>query len=252
MSHFQQTQAQFSAHLRNPASNAAPEGIEPRRLKIYQDLFFNNVRGFVEQAFPVLGSIWGEEQFLREVETFWQSHSCESPYFIHISRSFLDYLVNERQAQPDDPAFLLELAHYEWVELDVSVRRHEQLDRPITAEQINDTLVLQLSDLAWPLQYQYPVHQIRADYQPEGPLPHGVFLVVYRDAHGDVQFLEINAVTAKLLEMLQFEPGISFGTLVLKMAELLPQYTEQQLVTSIAAVVGQLAERGIVKQPVQP
>ena len=249
---FQRTQAVFAAHLRDPASNPAPSKIEDRRMAVYRELFFNNVRGFIEQAFPVLGSILGEERGLKEIRQFWQSHSCESPYFIHISRSFLDYLVNERTSEPNDPPFMLELAHYEWVELDVSVRRHEQLDRSITPEQINAELALQVSDLAWPLQYQFPVHQIRFDYQPEEPLPHGVYLVVSRDPQGEVQFLEINAVTAKLVELIQAKPGLSVALLIESMTSFLPQYSLEQLTAAVIGVVSQLAEREILRQPVQP
>lgn len=250
MADFQQLQQQFAAHLRAPHEQCPPGNIEERRLNVYRELFYNNVKGFIEQAFPVLGEILGEERWQGEIRQFWQNHSCESPYFIHISRSFLEYLVDEREGKPDDPPFLFELAHYEWAELDISVRRHEQLDRPIPPEAVSQDLYLQLSDLAWPLHYQFPVHQIRLDYQPLEPTSHGQFLVVYRDELGEVQFLEINAVTAQLLEFVESKPGIKLNQVAAQMAELLPQYTEEQMMTAVIAVVRQLAERGILRQPV--
>jgi hypothetical protein len=39
---FQRKQYEFAAHIRDPEKNAAPPGIEDRRLAIYRDLFFNN------------------------------------------------------------------------------------------------------------------------------------------------------------------------------------------------------------------
>ena len=54
---FQRVQYRFAAHLRDPKRNPAPRGIEPRRMKIYRELFYNNVEGFLANAFPVLRRI---------------------------------------------------------------------------------------------------------------------------------------------------------------------------------------------------
>ncbi len=35
-------QRRFAAHLRDPATAPAPEGIEDRRLQVYRELFFDN------------------------------------------------------------------------------------------------------------------------------------------------------------------------------------------------------------------
>ena len=54
MLEFQKLQAQLTAHIRNPALAAAPGGIEDRRLNIYRELFYNNIEGFLANAFPVV------------------------------------------------------------------------------------------------------------------------------------------------------------------------------------------------------
>lgn len=58
---FKEAQYGFAAHLRDPANQPAPEGIEDRRMKIYRDLFFNNVSGLMAQTFPVLNQLLSEE-----------------------------------------------------------------------------------------------------------------------------------------------------------------------------------------------
>ena len=55
------------------------------------------------------------------VRDFFSQHKSHSPYFLEISQEFLAYLQNERTPQPEDPAGMLELAHYEWVELALTV-----------------------------------------------------------------------------------------------------------------------------------
>jgi hypothetical protein len=56
-----------------------------------------------------------------------------------------------------------------------------------------------LSPLAWVLAYQYPVHRIGPANRPESS-EQPTYLAVYRDRGDRVQFMELNAATARLLE----------------------------------------------------
>ena len=66
-----------------------------------------------------------------------------------------------------------------------------------------------LSPVAWPLAYQYPVHRMGPDYLPESAPEQPTYLVVYRDRKDEVKFLEINPVTARLINLLQENPEIT-------------------------------------------
>jgi len=44
---FQKKQYAFAAHIRDPENVPAPEGIEDRRMAIYRELFFNNIRNLL-------------------------------------------------------------------------------------------------------------------------------------------------------------------------------------------------------------
>ncbi|MDH3342773.1 MAG: putative DNA-binding domain-containing protein [Gammaproteobacteria bacterium] len=200
---FKDIQYAFTRHLRDPENNPAPEGIEDRRMGIYRDLFYNNVEGFLSKGFPVIRSIYNKENWHRMARDFFSRHKCKSPYFLEISQEFLAYLQNEREAQPEDPAGLLELAHYEWVELALTVS-----DETIKLDHIDangDLLAGQpvLSPLAWPLSYQFPVHKMSADYLPEQAPEQASHLVVYRNRKDEVKFMEINPVTARLIYLLE-------------------------------------------------
>ena len=54
-------QKDFAAHIRDPQSAVAPEGIEDRRMGIYRDLFFNNIRNFLSANFPVLKTLFDDK-----------------------------------------------------------------------------------------------------------------------------------------------------------------------------------------------
>ncbi len=206
---FQQTQYEFTAHLRDPENNPAPEGIEDRRLGIYRDLLFNNIESFLSGGFPVIRSIYSDENWHRMVRDFFAHHKSHSPYFLEISQEFLTYLQDEREPQAEDPAGLLELAHYEWVELALSVS-----DEVIDMNNIDangDLLTAHpvLSPLAWALAYQFPVHQMGPDNLPEQTGEQPNYLVVYRNRNDEVKFMEINPVTARLIHLLQEDETLS-------------------------------------------
>lgn len=192
----------FTAHLRDPKNNSAPEGIEDRRMGIYRDLLYNNIEGFLAKGFPVIHSIYNDENWHRMVRDFFSQHKSQSPYFLEISQEFLAYLQNERELQNEDPAGLLELAHYEWIELALTVS-----DETINLEDINSNGDLLtghpvLSPVALSLAYQFPVHKMAANYLPEQPPEQPSHLVVYRNRNDEVKFMEMNPVTARLLYLL--------------------------------------------------
>lgn len=200
---FKKHQYEFTAHIRNPEVNDSPEGIEDRRMGIYRELLYNNVEGFIASGFPVLRDIYNDEDWHEMVRDFFANHQCQSPYFLEISQEFIDYLQNERQPQQGDPAGLVELAHYEWVELALHVS-----DESISMDNIDangDLLEGRpvFSPLAWPLAYQFPVHTMGPDNLPQEAPEQPSYLVVYRNRNDKVNFLEINPVTARLISLLQ-------------------------------------------------
>lgn len=200
---FKKHQYEFTAHIRDPKKNARPDGIEDRRMGIYRDLFYNNVEGFIASSFPVIREIYNEKNWHKMIRDFFAKHESHTPYFLEIAEEFLDYLQNERLPQKEDPAGLIELAHYEWVELALHVS-----DESINMDNINanGNLLKQrpvFSPLAWPLVYQFPVHTMGPDNLPEEAPEQATYLVVYRNRNDKVRFLEINPVTASLIGLLQ-------------------------------------------------
>jgi hypothetical protein len=200
---FQEQQYAFAAHIRDPQSAPAPEGIEDRRMAIYRELFFNNLKSLLTNMFPVLTKLHSDQHWRRLVRKFMQRHRAKTPYFLQLPAEFLDFLQNEYEPGPDDFPFLAELAHYEYIELALSIA--EEANDPDGIDPDGDLLagVPIKSKLAWVCAYHYPVHRISADYLPEVPADQPVYLAVYRDSDDKVGFLELNAVTAGLLNAIE-------------------------------------------------
>lgn len=198
---FQKKQYAFAAHIRDPEHVAAPEDVEDRRMAIYRDLFFNNLRNLLSNMFPVLKKLLPDAKWRDLIRQFMQRHRAETPYFLQLPKEFLGFLQNEYELQDDDFPFLLELAHYEYIELALSISEESN---DLTDVDRNGDLLANVpvkSALAWVYAYQYPVHRISADYLPTEPAEQPVFLAVYRAEDDKVGFLELNPITAGLLEL---------------------------------------------------
>lgn len=199
---FQEFQHQMAAHLRDPHHTRRPPGVPKRRMGVYNELLFNNVCGFLDSCFPVSRQLLGEARWRRLCRTFYRDWPSHTPWFREIPREFVRYLIEHHIAQPL-PVWLADLARYEWAELavdvmDIAPPAHDpQGDMMLSSVCLNPARVDVVS--AW------PVHRIGPDWQPRQPTP--TFLVVFRDAQQDVQFAEINAITAHLLGLL--DQGLS-------------------------------------------
>ncbi|NIL93347.1 MAG: DUF2063 domain-containing protein [Woeseiaceae bacterium] len=213
---FQKKQYAFAAHIRDPESAPAPAGIEDRRMAIYRKLFFNNIRNLLGNMFPVLRKLLSDDKWHAIIRQFMQRHRAETPYFLQLPREFLAFLQEEYENAEDDYPFLVELAHYEYIELAVSIS--EEANKLDGVDPGGDLLqqVPVKSVLAWVYAYQYPVHRINSDYIPTEPAEQPVFLVVYRRSDDSVGFLELNPVTARLLELVEENDSLLTGEALLR------------------------------------
>lgn len=201
-------QFELTRHLRDPQASPAPPGLDDRRLGIYRDLLFNNIEGLLSGNFPVVSQVLGPPRWQRLVRDFYRDYRCRTPLFAEIAREFLRYL-DDLDAQAI-PAFVPELAHYEWVELalQLSDAAAPDDDPSIGDDELLDHLV-QLSPLAWPLAYAWPVHRLGPDYQPDQAPPAPTLVLLRREADGEVRFSELSPLAYRLIERIGQAPPLS-------------------------------------------
>lgn len=203
---FQQYQLAFASHIRNPRQNMRPQGAPARRMKVYNELLYNNLESFLLACFPVLRKVLGKRKWAKLVRDFFSVHRCHTPFFRQIPDEFIQYLKNERGEQPEDPAFLCDLAHYEWVELMLSVSNKEinsalidpQGDLLNAGPAINPLLSLQT--------YAFPVHRIGPNFKPTREQQEKTHFAIVRNREDEVKFILINSSTKRLLLLLQSLP----------------------------------------------
>lgn len=250
MKPFQQYQKEFVDYLRDPQQAKRPEYAAKARIQVYEKLLFNNVSGFVETAFPVLQSIIPDEKWQALMRRFFANHRCQSPFFIEISKQFLDYLIEHELDLQQEYPYLVSLAHYEWLELSVSVRAESQGE--LVESHHLDSCQLTLSESSEPVSYAFPVHQITQENAHDTvvctQLQTPVYLVLYRKKNQDsVNFLEVNAVTALVCSFLQGKQ-VSFEALLTYVHQHLPQFDIQQLTQNLEEMLLYLSSLHIVVQ----
>jgi len=218
MAELREQQFALARHVRDPARNAPPpgiegRGIEGRRLAIYRDLFYNSIESLLAGNFPVIRKTLGDAQWHALVRAFYAEHRCRTPLFTEIGREFIQYLEQRsfEQRDPGDSApWLHELAHYEWVELALQIADDELPRHDPDGDLLEGKPVP--SPLAWALAYGWPVSRIGPEYQPELAPDAPTLLLVRRDAEGDVHFSELSPLVYRLLQLLDDDATTSGRT----------------------------------------
>ena len=239
---FQRFQYAFTAHIRDPKTHPRSPGIEARRMNIYKGLVYNNTEGFLLSCFPVLRSVLGKSKWAKLVRGFFSMHLCHTPYFRQIPDEFIQYLQAEWQRPEGYPEYVLALAHYEWIELVLAVSNRSpdwaHIEREGDLLEQRPVLNPVLANLfyPWPVQRITPRRKITSDE---------TYLLVFRDAADHIQFIEINAFTARLLNLL--EPGNLTGGAALQAVATESQHPDPELVSQGGwATMQNLRERGVI------
>lgn len=243
---FQKKQYAFAAHIRDPDNHPAPDNVEDRRMAIYRELFFNNLHSLLSQTFPVLKKLHKRERWREIVRDFMVYHEAQTPYFLEIPAEFLSFLENEHKPADEDFPFLAELAHYEWVELALSVSEDEN-DLTVV-EPAGDLMagVPVRSVLCWVFSYQFPVHRINSSYQPNVAEEQPTILAVCRKGNDDMDFMELNPVTARLLELIGENTAKSGRDLLLQLANEINYSDAEALVSHGATAMQQMHDAEIL------
>jgi len=241
----------FAAHLRDPDNSPAPADIEDRRMAIYRDLFINNVTSFLRQSFPILSDLMEEQRWKLLVKDFYREHKSHSPLFPDLPKEFLDYLANERglgqhSDDQDDPPFIYELAHYEWVETGLALAEEPPANPNVDCA--GDLLAEHpvTSTLAWLFSYTYPVNEIGKEHQPTLPAEQPIHYLLFRDDTDKVKFLKLNIVSARLFELLSTDASLSGKKALAIIAEELRHAQPDRVIAGGSTILDQWHAKGIV------
>lgn len=200
---FQQLQQQMTDWLRKPDSKPAPD-VELRRLTIYRELFFNNVRDFVENAYPLLKSLLLASEWSALIDEFFAEHRCKSPYFRDISLEFRAWMESDQPELLQAHPWIQEVLHFEWMELAVECAEAGESDDPVAPDgNLLDGIPV-VAVCVWPLAYRWPVHRLTDEGRPQDEPPGTpTCLIAFRDDKDRAHFVEVSPMTVRLIELLK-------------------------------------------------
>ncbi len=195
-----QQQDTLTRYLRDPEHCAPPAGMDVARAQVYRDLVFSNLSSLLSGTFPVLVKILGDGEWRSLVRIFLRDYRAQTPKFGEIAQEFVEFLASEPLALSDGPwpPFMVELAHYEWVEMALQQSEAEPL--PASDAGLLLDRPLQVSPLAWPLAYAWPVQLVGPDYRPDSPPVQPTLLLVRRGEDWGVRFSELSPLAWRLLQ----------------------------------------------------
>jgi uncharacterized protein len=195
---FIRAQRAFAQYLRDPEHAPAPPGLPAARVAIYRDAVFYNIERFLSDNFPRVKDVLPATQWDTMVRDYLLNHQATTPTFAKLPAEFLAYLTHTRRPQ-DDPPYLYELAHFDWLEnLIATDERHlpssgiDPLGDLLTGEIV-------VNPVHSVERYRFPVHAITADYKPTTPPPQETHLVAFRDRAHHYGVLDLNANSRQLL-----------------------------------------------------
>ena len=93
-------QQSWSGYLRAPTQTERPAGTAARRIDVYAELLRNNIRGFIDQCFPLCRASVSAACWENLIEGFFSQGTWHhSPFFHEIPRAFVDFLQSQPGAQ---------------------------------------------------------------------------------------------------------------------------------------------------------
>jgi hypothetical protein len=194
------------AFREDPVAFAADHGLGPDdqsalvlhrdRWLLYRDLVRTALEDPLQDAFPITRALLARDAaWAWAVDAFLASRTVSSPYYRDVAPAFVAWLAETRWGQERWP-FLLQLAHYEVLELDV-VRHPDGPPPPGLLREPAADLVAVLDPAARNVAYGFAVQAATAE-APEPPSA-CAWLLCHRDRDGAFRVLELTPHVSALL-----------------------------------------------------
>lgn len=224
------------------------------RMQVYHELLYNNVTSFIDNVFPVARSIVDTHHWALLQRDFFTHARCQSPFYMDISKEFLDYLQQSKPALLANYPWLPELLHVEWMELHIDLLAFDWplSDSLLTDEAmavLNEDRLIQFSVPVWVLGYQWPVYgwQVNQDIDQEVLAPS--FLLVWRDAEDERCQHIVSPVAAFLIDYMLQQRQFSMALLQQQLLDNIPALKASDAKGMLQVLLGDLCRFGLLQAP---
>jgi hypothetical protein len=221
------------------------DGVEP--LLIYRRLARANLKEALRATIPRtmarLGAVF-DEYFARYLE----AHGPRTRYLRDVTPDFLDFCASDWESDERVPAWTLDLARHESVQIDVGACESRPRDRE--PEELALEAPVQFIEAVRLMRYDHAVHRLSDDDDDRTPPEkQPTTLLVYRNPEHEVRYLELSAMAAAIVgRLLTGEP---LGAAIRSAGDEAGTPLTQNLLEATARLLSDLAERGALlgKEP---
>jgi uncharacterized protein len=230
-----------------PEAAFAALGSDPARWKVYRRMVRSRLAESIEHGFERLVGVVGSAHFRDIIARFLAEAPPRSHYLRDVPGEFLDFFEKNRDVLTRAyvlPAYALDLARFEWAELETAYRFDEATTLRVGPLDMDGIAALtpahRIIDVA------YPVHRMASGAAAE-TLPAEPFsLCLYRDPKThEVAVLELTPVTAIMLSLMQ-RRTMTLTQVVRNAAEAVGATVDVAFVEALSTLLANLTERGVL------
>ena len=239
LSDFRQFQFSLARHLRDPLSTPLPVGVDAVDARACTQDMVHHLREVLEPAFPVTQALLGDELWQHAVRLFLKDAPHHTPWATRVQRAFVAHVSHSPDMQ-DLPAWLQDLAHFEWLQSVVITTPVMWPSFDATGDVMQHAVVLNPTHVE--AAYEWPVHVINIDNKPDDMQRTHVSMLC--DSHNTLHVLESSVFRAQLLGLLR--DGLTGEQAFISLARWLSHPEPLTFVQEGRWVMAQLQREGIV------
>lgn len=213
------------------------------RVHHYRRLIFNVVDDSLQSAFPLLNNLLPEEQWNKLVNDFFATHSCQSAQVWRMPGEFYNFIKETDLQLKIIYPHLVDMAYFEWTEVEVFMM--EDKEYPLfktNGDWLNDIIAVNPEFRL--LQLNYPVHIKKSQFITSADKGQ-YFLLVFREKEsGRVQFTDISALYALIIE--NIAKGMTLQKILTELKPLLKLNNTGQMAEQIVPFFKTLRKKGFL------
>ena len=236
---FRQFQFALARHLRDPLGAPAPVGVQAAHASACTQDMVAHLCDVLAPAFPVTHALLGDDLWEHAVRLFLKDAPSHAPWASAVQRAFVDHVCESPEMQ-SLPAWLQDLAHFEWLQSAVSTTPVTWPAFNATGDTLHHAVVLNPTHVE--AAYEWPVHGINTDHKPDDM--QSTYVSMLRDPQDELHVLESSVFRGQLLDLLREGQTGEQAFMVLAMWLSYPE--PEAFVREGAQVMAQLQREGVV------
>lgn len=236
---FRQSQFALARYLRNPLAVLPPEEVTIEDAIACTQAMAAHLSEVLDTAFPVTHALLGEDLWQQAVRLFLKEAPSHAPWAGAVQRAFVAH-VSQSPSMQGLPAWLQDLAHYEWLQNAVSTASVNWPAFDVHGDVMQRAVVLNPTHVE--AVYEWPLHGT-SDEHKLNDMQH-IYVSMLRDVNDELHVFDSSMFRSQLLDLLR--EGQTGVQALLTLARWLSHPEPETFVHEAKPVMLQLQREGVV------